>query len=61
MAQTDNQQRSTHIGWYILHPDKTPPYISPLPKIHKMKIFTYTKHNNRQIENITDANREINI
>ena len=23
-----------------------------------MKIFTYTKHNNRQIENITDANRE---
>ena len=30
MAQTNNQQRSTHIGGYILHPDKTPLYISLL-------------------------------
>ena len=29
-TQTDNQQRNTHIGGYILHPDKTPLYISPL-------------------------------
>ena len=41
----------------ILHPDKTPPYISLLPKMHEMKTFHLYK-NNRQIENITGSNRE---
>ena len=27
-------------------------------KIYKMKTFTYIKHNNHQIENIADTNRE---
>ena len=36
MAQTPTN-REVPICGYIVHPDKTPPYISPLPKIHKMK------------------------
>ena len=45
---------------HILHPDKTLSYISLLPKNTQNENFHLYK-NNRQIENITDANREIYI
>ena len=48
------------MGGHILHPDKTLPYISLLPKNTQNENFHLYK-NNRQIENITDANREIYI
>ena len=45
---------------HILHPDKTLPYISLLPKNTQNENFHLYK-NNRQIENITDVNIEIYI
>ena len=57
--QITNREVTIYVG-HILHPDRTPPYISLLPKNTQNENFHLYK-NNRQIENITDANREIYI